>query len=449
MSAPRSVLTVVGALALLILFAAGSTSRATEIQRVTSAQGIEAWLVEEHSIPLVSLNIAFAGSAALDPEGREGTAHMVSGLLDEGAGDMNALAFQSRLEELAIHMSFSAGHDHFTGSLVTLTENLGEAFALIGLALGEPRFDDDAVERIRKQIIFSLRQSQENPGRIAGETWSKHIFGDDPYGRPSQGFVESVAAITAGDLRAFAGSRFVRAGLTVGVVGDIDAEELARLLDTTFGGLPAGDPEADPFALEAEVHADGAFMVIRKDYPQSVVKFGHRGIKRNHPDWYAAYVMNYILGGGGFASRLMDEVREKRGLAYSVYSYLQPYKRGAVLAGGVATANERVRESIDLIRSEIRRYREDGPTEEELRNAKTYMTGSYALNLDSNRKLSNLLVRVQTENLGIDYINRRNDYIEAVTLADVQRLAREILDPDNLVVVVVGDPVGLDEDLSP
>lgn len=449
MNAPRPVLAVAGALALVFVWTAGSASRATEIQRVTSAQGIEAWLVEEHSIPLVSLNIAFAGSAALDPAGREGTANMVSGLLDEGAGDMNALAFQSRLEELAIRMSFSAGQDHFTGSMVTLTENLDAAFALFGLALAEPRFDADAVERIRKQVIFSLRESQEDPGRIAGETWNKHIFGDDPYGRPARGFVESVAAITAGDLRAFTSGRFVRAGLLVGVVGDLDAEQLASLLDATFGGLGPGDPDADPFAVEAEVRADGAFKVIRKDYPQSVVRFGHRGIKRRHPDWYAAYVMNYILGGGGFASRLVNELREKRGLAYSVYSYLQPYQRGAVLAGGVATANERVRESIDLIRAEISRYRREGPTAEELRDAKTYMTGSYALSLDSNRKLSNLLVRVQIEKLGIGYINRRNDYIEAVTLADVRRVAREILDPDNLVFVVVGDPVGLDEDSSP
>lgn len=427
------------AIFVLPLVFAASAGNATEIKKVVSPGGIEAWLVEEHSIPLIAVQIGFRGGAATDPVGKAGLANMVSGLLDEGAGDLDSAAFQQQLEDRAIRLGFDARMDRFSGNMMTLSEERDDAFRLLGLALNAPRFDDQPVVRIRKQIIVSLRHRLEDPNRIANQTWSEHLFGEHPYGRPVEGTEESVSRVEVADLRKFVGERFTKDNLYIVVVGDINAEALKSLLDTTFGALADSGPTVDTPA--ARVRADGQVQVIEKDIPQSVVAFGHGAIKRDHPDWYAAYVLNYILGGGGFSSRLMNEVREKRGLAYSVGSYLYPYEQAGLFQGHVATANARVSESIKLIRSEIARLRDAGPTAEELSNAKTYLTGSFPLSLDSNSKIARFLVMVRMRGLGIDYIDERNSFIEAVTLDDLKRVARTLFDPENMVFVVVGSPV--------
>jgi zinc protease len=422
-------------------FVIASNGHATEIVKVISPGGIEAWLVEEHSIPLITVQIGFRGGAAIDPKGKAGLANMVSSLLDEGAGDLDSAAFQQQLEDKAIRLGFDARMDRFSGSLMTLTEERDEAFRLLGLALNLPRFDDQPVERIRKQIIVSLRHRLEDPNRIANQTLSEHLFGAHPYGRPVEGTEQSVSQVEVADLRKFVKDRFTKDNLSTVVVGDINAKELEILLDKTFGALIDKGPNAD--TPEAQIRADGHIQVVEKNIPQSVVAFGHGAVKRDDPDWYAAYVVNYILGGGGFSSRLMHEVREKRGLAYSVGSYLYPYEHAGLFQGHVATANERVAESIKLIRAEIARLQADGPSKTELANAKTYITGSFPLSLDSNSKIARLLVMVRMRGLGIDYIDRRNSFIEAVTLDDVKRVARTLFDPENLVFIVVGSPDGV------
>ncbi len=424
---------------MLAVVVAAPLVRATEITRVVSPGGIEAWLVREHSIPLIAVQVGFRSGAALDPDGKAGLANIVSGLLDEGAGDLASGAFQKRLEDRAIRLSFDARMDRFSGRLMTLSEEKDEAFRLLGLALGAPRFDPDPVERIRRQITVSLRRRAEDPDQLANLAWYARLFGDHPYGRPLEGTEESVARVTAKDMRAFVAQSFTRDNLVVTVVGDVDPERLGTLLDETFSQLPATSDRPAEIS-NAHVRADGQVQVIERDIPQSVVVFGDSSIKRDHPDWYAAYVLNYILGGGGFASRLMIEVREKRGLAYSVGSYLYPYEKAALMVGHVATENARVNESIDLIRKEIGRLRETGPTTEELQNAKTYITGSFPLNLDSNGKIARFLLMVQLRGLGLDYLEKRNSYIEAVTLEDARRVAKSVLDPEKLVFVVVGSP---------
>ncbi len=415
---------------------------ATTVTRVVSPGGVEAWLVEEHSIPILSVRIAFRGGAALDAPGKEGRANMVSALLDEGAGDIDSQAFQARLEELAIHLGFRAGRDAFTANLKTLSENTGAAFEMLRLALEQPRFDPEPVERIRRQLQVRLARLAEDPDHVAQRSWFGAAFPGHPYGRPTEGTPESVAAITVDDLRAFVAAQIARDRLVVAVVGDITRERLEGLLDETFGALP--ETGADLGVAKAEPAAPGRLIVVERDIPQSVVVFGHAGLARKHPDYYAAYVMNRILGGGGFTSRLTAEVREKRGLAYGVYSYLFPLDHAALYLGGVATENERVAESLDIIRSEVARMREGGVTAQGLADATTYLTGSFALRLDTNDKIARLLLGMQFEDLGIDYIDRRNDYIEAVTLDQVNRVAASFLKPGELQVVVVGRPKGLE-----
>lgn len=415
---------------------------AVEIQEVISPAGIEAWLVEEHSIPIIAVEISFRGGAALDPRGKEGVAYMVSGLLDEGAGDYDALAFQTRIEDHSIRIGFNAGRDFFSASMRTLTEHRGEAFRLLGLALDEPRFDDDAVERIRGQILAVLASQLENPNAIAARRWYAEVFKDHPYARPVKGTSETVATLSAADLRGFVGGRFALDGMVIAVVGDIDARALGDLLDAAFGGLP---DEAEAFRIpEIKPQTQGRIDVVRKPVPQSAILFGHAGIKRNDPDWYGAIVMNYILGGGGFSSRLMEEVREKRGLAYSVSSSLRPFQHSGLFIGGAGTENARAKETIDLIAEEISKLHRDGVTESELADAKTYLTGSYPLSFGSSGQIASQLVAIQLNGLGVEYIDRRNSYIEAVSIQQVKRVAERLLQPDKLFWVVVGDPEGFD-----
>ena len=427
------------AAALLIL--AALPARAVEVQRVVSPGGIEALLVEDHTNPIIAVEIAFRGGAALDPVGKEGLAHLVSGLLDEGAGEFDSTAFQARLADLSIRLSFDSGLDSFTGSLRTLTENRDEAFRLLKLALTQPRFDPEPVERIRGQIQAYLQRRTEDPSTIAGRALRQLFFADHAYGREPEGTAQSIAAITAEDLKGFVSDRLGRDVLYVSAVGDITAAELSALLDATFEALPA--MARDDRVAEATPRSKGDLVVIEKGVPQSVVTFGHAGLKRDDPDFYIAYVVNYILGGGSFSSRLYEEVREKRGLAYSVYSYLSPYDHAALVVGGVGTANARVAQSLDLVRQEWARMASEGPTAEELDKAKTFLTGSFPLRLSSSGAVANMLLGIQMENLGTDYLDKRNSYIEAVTLEDARRVARRLLDAQALTVVVVGQPEGL------
>lgn len=435
---PRFIAYAAGAVLAVV---ASTTAHAVEVQQVRSPGGVVAWLVEDHTVPIVTVQLALRGGAALDPAGREGLAEMVSSTIDEGAGALDSQAFQRRLEDLSISLRFDAFIDTFRGSVRTLSRNRDEAFRLLGLALAEPRFDEPAVERIRAQIQTIIARQANDPDRIAGRTFWSSVFPDHPYGRPRRGTAESVAAITLDDLRTFAADRFARDQLFVGVVGDVTPEELASLLDVAFGDLPAlSKPFEVPDAIPA---AAGEIIVVEQDVPQSSILFGQPGLKRDDPDYYAAYVLNQILGGGSFTSRLYNEVREERGLAYSVGTFLSPFDHAAVWMGSAGTDNATVGESVDIITSEWARIREDTLTETELADTITNLTGAFALRFTDSRGIARMLVGMQLEDLGIDYVDRRNDLIEAVTLEDIERIADDVLDPDALTIVVVGKPQGL------
>ncbi|NQV57898.1 MAG: insulinase family protein [Rhodospirillales bacterium] len=421
-----------------LLSLAALPANAIEIKEVRSQRGITAWLVEDHTNPIITMNIAFRGGAALDPVGKEGVAHLASTTMDEGAGDLDSQSFQQKLEDLSISLRFSAGRDEFTGSLRTLTENRDQAFDLLRLAVTRPRFDSEPVERVRRQILAGLRRSLEDPKSIANRILMSRFFPGHPYGRPTKGTLDTVPLIKLTDLKLFTAQRLARNNLVVAAVGDITAGEMTAALDKIFGDLP--EKAASWVLAEAEPKLENRTIIIDKPVPQSIIRFGHRGIKRNDPDFYAAYVMNYILGGGGFESRLFEEVREKRGLAYSAWSYLSPWNHAAVIMGGAGTANERAGDTVKIMRGEWRRMAEKGVTKEELAAAKTYLTGSYALRFSGSRRISSMLVGIQLEKLGIDYIDKRNGFINAVSQDGLNRVAKKLLHPDNLTLVVVGQP---------
>ncbi len=425
----------------LLLLAALPARAAVDIQEVTSPGGFTAWLVEEHSIPFVSLEIRFKGGASLDRPGKRGAVNLMTGLIEEGAGDLNAQQFAKAQEELAARYEFDVHDDSLAISARFLTEYRDASVDLLKLALTEPRFDEDAVERVREQVLSIIRSDSTDPDDIASRTFDALAFGDHPYGSSLNGTLDSVAALTRDDIVTAHADVLTRDKVYVGAVGDITAEELGMLLDRLLGDLPeTGASMPD----EAGLSLTGGVTVVPFDTPQSVAVFGHSGIRRDDPDFFAAFVMNQILGGGNFSSRLMQEVREKRGLTYGVYSYLVDKDYAQMVMGRFASANERIADAIAVVRDEWAKIAEEGVTEKELADAKTYLTGAYPLRFDGNAQIAGILVGMQLSDLPIDYIATRNDKVNAVTLEDIKRVAARLVRPDALRFVVVGQPVGLE-----
>tara|TARA_R110002020_G_scaffold63761_1_gene169831 strand:- start:2 stop:1369 length:1368 start_codon:yes stop_codon:yes gene_type:complete len=431
---------LLAALALTILTALPARAE-VDIQSVTSPGGITAWLVEDHSIPFVALEMRFRGGASLDAPGKRGAVTLMTGLLEEGAGDMDARAFSRETEGLATSFGFDSGDDSVSVSARFLTETKDESVALLKLALQEPRFDQAAIDRVRGQVLSIIESDKKDPNDIASDTFAATVFGDQPYGSSINGTAESLLGLTREDLIAAKDSVLARDRVYIGAVGDITPEALGQMLDDLLGGLPE---TGAPLPERATMDIPAGVKVVDFATPQSVAVFGQRGMKQQDPDFFAATILNQVLGGGSFESRLMDEVREKRGLTYGVYSYLVPRDLAETYMGSVSSANDRIAEAIEVIRDQWRKAAEEGVTLRELEDAKTYLTGSYPLRFDGNGQIASILVGMQMIGLPIDYVATRNDKVEAVTLDDVKRVAGELLDPDGLFFVVVGQPEGLE-----
>jgi zinc protease len=426
--------------AAVALAAFAAPALATTIERVVSPGGIEAWLVREPAVPLISIEFAFIGGAAQDPAGKAGTAGLAAATLDDGVGNLDSTTFHDRLERKAVELSFRADRDTIRGTLRTLSENRDEAFDDLRLSLTAPRFDASDVEINRAQILSGLRRATTSPTEIANRSWWETAFAGHPYAWPTGGTLETVPSITVDDLKTYTRRVLARDNVKIAVVGDIDAEATKAMLDHVFGGLPA-KAQLTPVAAVSP-QGLGRRIVIKLDVPQAVVEFGGPGIARRDPDFMAAYIVNHILGGSSFSSRLYHEVREKRGLAYSVSDSLVWLSHAAVFLGSTATRGERTAETVDLVEKEIHRLAESGPTAEELAKAKAYLKSSFVLNLDTSGKIAAMLVQLQLDDLGIDYFTRRAAFIDAVTLEDARRVAKRLLD-GGILVTVVGKPEGL------
>jgi len=438
-SLARPLAALLGAIGLGLALAA--PAHAVAIEPVTSPGGIKAWLVEDHTLKMVSLQMSFRGGIASDPADKEGLANLLSGLLDEGAGDLDSAAFHAKLNDLTASFDVEAGMDQMTVSTRVLSDNLPATADLVRLAITEPRFEPAAVDRIKSDVLAEIAEARQTPDRIAELLWRKRVFGDHPYGRSTLGTPESLARVSPADLHAFVHDRFAKDNVTIGVVGDITPDALKSLLDKIFGKL--ADHAVPEHVAEIKVAPEPKILLSKFDVPQSVVIFGENGLKRDDADWYAAALVMHILGGGGFDARLTEEVRVKRGLAYSISAALDPMDQAGILIGDVATRNEKVAQSIEVIRAEWKRMRDEGPTDQELASAKTFLTGSFPLNLDSTSRIAALLVTLQREHLGLDYLDRRNALLEGVTLAQARDVAKRLLDPNHLLFVVVGAPDNL------
>jgi zinc protease len=432
--AARRIVTMVAACFAMTLIASTPSQAAARIQHLVTPGGIEAWFVQDATVPLIAMEYAFDGGAAQDPADKPGVGNLVADLLDEGSGDLDSKTFHERLDRRAIELSFSDTRDYFRGSLRMLRDNRDEAFDLLRMALTSPHFDSVDVERIRSQVMSSLRSDTTNPGALASRRFLEMAFGDHPYGRRGEGTLESVARIDIADLKNYTGRLIARDTLRIAVVGDVDADTLGKLLDRTFGGLPAKASLTPVADVEAAKPPQRAFIPL--DVPQTVVTFGGPGFKRHDPDFMAGYVVNHILGGGTLSSRLYHEVREKRGLAYSVYDALLWMEHSALFIGNTGTRADRAGETVEAIDKEVRRMAEDGPTQQELDEAKSYLKGSQMLALDTSSKLAAALLQYQLDGLPIDYIEKRNALVDAVTLDDAKRAAKRLWGQGLLTVIV-------------
>jgi zinc protease len=425
-------------LVVVFLLAGPSGAVALEVEQIVSPRGIKAWLVEEHSVPLVAIKFAFMGGSAQDPIGKEGLAVMVSDLLTEGAGDMSSQIFKEKLSQLGTRLSAASGRDAIYGGLETLSKRLAPSAELLRQVVVSPRFDADAVERVRGQHLTDLARAANVPTRVALDRWYVEAFPGHPYGRPVDGTPESVGRIAVGDLKAMHADLLARDVLRVVIVGDIDKRAATDLLDTVFGGLPEKAKttrveRVDPRALPAPV-------VIDKDYPLATATFGLPSLRTDDPDFAALQVLNHIIGSGDFDSRLMEEIRVKRGLAYSIQTRLLRDTITSLMVGGVATKNEVMGTALGVMRDVFADMARNGPTPSQFDNAKRYLTGSYLLDFDTNAKVANSLLGIQLDGEGPDYLLSRNQKINAVTLQDVRRVAEQVLKPDRLVVTIVGKP---------
>ncbi|MBL1146373.1 MAG: insulinase family protein [Pseudomonadota bacterium] len=415
------------------------------IEEVTSPGGLKAWLVNDSSVPVISIDFSFPGGMTLEDPAAAGLSNMMSIMLDEGAGSYDSQAFQKELADHVISLSFSAGRDRFFGSVKTLKKYQDKAFALTHLALTQPRFEEDALARMKRATLNSIRQNLGNPGWTTARLFNGTIFAGHPYERPGQGNPATVEKITAADLKALAQKQFVREGLQISVAGDISAEELAAKLDDIFGGLQKGTPAEEKEHKSAlNEKALGKTYVYHMEIPQSIIQFAHQGISPQDDDYMAAGVMNYILGGGGFASRLMTSLREEHGLTYGIYTQLSDSDAASLLQGQFATTNDSAGKAVALLKEEWARLAKDGPTEEELRLAKNYLIGSFPLALTSSDAISGMLSGLQKNKRDIDYINRYADMLRAVTKDDVKRVAERLLNADDLSFVIVGKPEGIE-----
>jgi zinc protease len=417
------------------------TSRASTVQTIRTPGGIEAWLVEDYAVPLVAMQFAFRGGASQDPAEKPGVATLLSGLLDEGAGPYDSSGFHEALDDLAVHLHFSADRDHLGGHFQTLVKNLDPAVELLRLAVCEARLEQAPIERVTSQLVASLRRELKDPDSAASRNFRAAAFPGHPYGRAARGEIDILPKLSREDLVDLRRRTMARDNLVVAAVGAIDAATLAEKLDSAFGALP--EKSSLDIVPATVMQGLGSRIVADIDVPQTTIRFGRPGLDRADPDFIAGVVVNHILGGGVFTARLFREVREKRGLAYSVYSQLQNYDGAAMLIGGTSTKNERAAESLSVIEEQIFDLRDNGPTAEELDKARKFLIGSYALRFDTSTKIAGNLLQLQLERRTPAYLDERNKLIAAVTLDDAKRAAKRLFGDGRLLVAVAGKPVGM------
>ena len=399
--------------------------------------GIVLLTSEQKALPMVSIELLIDAGSRYDAPNQEGLANLVAKLLTYGTKRRTALQINETLDFLGASLSTRCSDDLASVSMTILKKDLTTGLELLGDILINSTFPQQEIERQKQSVIASIKARDESPGDIAQRRFAAALFPQSPYGRPVEGTETSVKGIQQKSLREFY-ERYYRPNRSIlAVVGDVSDQESTQALNQAFRSWRKGEPGGKP--LVPSVIGSSQVIRVNKDLTQANIMMGHEGVPRNHPDYYAIQVMNYILGGGGFSSRAMDSIRNERGLAYSVYSHFGAEKSHGTFVFVMQTKNDTAEEAIRIAREEIRRMREQPVTDQELDDAKNYLTGSFPLRLDTNHKVASFLAQVEFFQLGLDYPDRYADLIRKVTREDVQRVAKAYLHPEKLITVVVGN----------
>ena len=409
-----------------------------DIQKVKSPNGIEAWLVEDKNLPIISIKFSFKGAGAVNlSTEQQGISQLLSNMLDEGAGDYDSQQFQKALSDHSISLSFGSSRDNFGGSLKFLTREKDKAVELLSLALNKPRFDNEPLERMIQANITRIKSNQGDPNWIAARIFNDRAYENHPYALNSGGTITSLSKITTNDLHNFKNSHLTKDRLHVGVSGNINADELAVLLDKIFNDLP--ETATKPSLQKINIQNKNNIYFYQKDIPQSIIMIAMDSIDELNEDYYSLQILNHIFGASGFGSRLMEQAREKNGLTYGIYSSLNNSEYLDALTISTSTKNETVGQMLDIIKDEMVKIQTD-ITDEEIKKAKDYIIGSMPLSLTNNDSIASILLNIQLKNRPIHYLDDYKKNIMAVTMDDVLNLAQKLLNPDDMLTIIVGNP---------
>jgi len=422
---------------LTLSLAAGPAWAALTAQRTVLPNGLVLLTSEQRALPMVALELVIDAGSRHESAQQAGLANLTARLLTYGTKHRNALQISESLDFLGASLATGASENLASISLTVLKKDLAAGLALLGEILTGATFPQDEVDRQKQAVIAALKAQEEDPGAVAGRAFAAALFPKSPYGRPVEGTEASVKNLQAQRLREFF-SRYYRPNRSImAVVGDVNEREISQALNQALRGWSKGLPSTPP-TVPAAIGAPQTIRIV-KDLTQANIILGHAGVPRGHPDYYAIQVLNYILAGGGFSSRAMESIRNERGLVYSVYSYFSADQSHGSFQFVMQTKNESAGEAIRLAVDEMRKLRAEPVGEQELEDAKNYLIGSYPLRFDTNRRVAGFLTQVEVFGLGLDFADRYGELIGRVSRADVQRVAKEFLHPDQLISVIVGD----------
>jgi len=424
-------------LAGLIFLSPPSLLAAVNIQHWTTDNGARVYFVAAPELPMVDLQIIFDAGAARD-KGKAGTAVLTNGLLAEGAGDLNANQISERFDELGARFSNDAQRDMANLTLRSLSEEkvLTPALETLALILSQPTFPKDAFEREQKRMLIGLERRKQSPDALADEAFYKGVFKSHPYSVMPSGYENTVPSLTIDELKAFYKRYYVASNSVIAIVGDLDRAKAEQVANTLVAHLPKGAP-AEKLPKVANLNEQETIKLAHPS-TQTHILLGQPGMKRGDPDYFALYVGNHILGGNGLVSRLSNEIREKRGLAYSTYSYFLPMRKDGPFQIGLQTRNDQAEEALKVVRETLNNFIENGPTDEELNASKKNITGGFPLRISSNQKILGYIGMIGFYDLPLDYLDTFNEKIQAVSAADIKDAFKRRVHPDTMVTVLVG-----------
>lgn len=432
------------ALTMTILFALPMIGLATVLaveplgKRIVLDNGMVLLLSEKHDIPMVTLNMAIRAGSMAEPGDKPGLASITASLLTQGTAKRSATQISNEIDFVGGSLSVSGGDDFASASLRVLKKDLRTGLDLLSDVLLNPAFDQKEIDRKVKETLAEIQRQKEEPGSIAGEAFAKLVFGGHPYGRTNDDMAVYLPQLKRQDAAAFHAAWYCPNATVIAVVGDVSEGEIKLLLNEYFKGWQK-KKLASPSIAQPPARSGSAVRKIEKNITQANIEMGHIGISRENTDYYSVMIMNYILGGGGFTARLMDNIRDNKGLAYDVHSGFSARKEPGAFSVSIQTKNESANEVIDETLKEIGRIQRELVSEKELADAKAYLTGSFPLKMDTSAKIAAMLTSVEIYNLGLDYPGKYPGLINSVTREDVQRAAKKYLHPDAMVIVVVAD----------